>query len=436
MAWMNPKTQKSKNLAPFHFRSFSKRQKQVLTWWMPTSPLRDYDGIIADGSIRSGKSMSMSLSFAMWATASFSECNFAICGRSVGSVRRNVVDDLRRMLASLGYSVTYRRGDNMLIVTQGGHTNYFYLFGGLDERSQDLIQGITLAGVLLDEAALMPESFVNQATGRCSVEGAKLWFNCNPGGTRLHWFKLNWINKVKQKNLLYFHFTMDDNLSLSERTKAQFRSRYVGVFYRRYIEGRWVAAEGVIFDNWDAQLNTYSPEEAPANLKTWSRRFVACDYGTTNPMVYLDVYDDGYTFWIENEYYYDSRRSVAQAQKTDKQYADDFEAFVENDHGVTVILDPSAASFRMELRNRGYRVMEANNEVLDGIRIMATMIQQRRIRVARGKCPNFEREIETYVWDEKAIQHGEEKPVKTNDHAMDACRYLCKTVINRRRLAS
>lgn len=435
MAMTYPKTLKVKNLAPFKFKPFSKRQKMVLTWWMPTSPMRDYDGIIADGSIRSGKSMSMSLSFAMWATASFSECNFAICGRSVGSVRRNVVDDLQRMLKSLGYHVTDRRGDNMLIITRGGHTNYFYLFGGLDESSQDLIQGITLAGVLLDEAALMPESFVNQATGRCSVDGAKLWFNCNPGGSRLHWFKINWINKCKAKRLVYLHFTMDDNLSLSERTKESFRARYVGMFYRRYIEGRWVAAEGVIYDCWDATENTYEPSDVPG-YEARSRRIIAIDYGTTNPMVYLDAFYDGHSFLIRNEYYYDSHRSNNRGQKTDKQYADDFEEFVGHDHGVTVILDPSAASFRMELRNRGYRVIDAVNEVLDGIRITSTLIQQRRVRVQRGKCPNFEREIETYVWDEKAYQQGKEQPVKTNDHAMDACRYLCKTIINRRRLAS
>lgn len=437
MGLMNPKTstQRNKLVSPFKFKPFSRRQKIVLTWWIDGSQYSDYEGIIADGSIRSGKSMSMSLSFAMWATECFTDCNFAICGRTVGSVRRNVVDDLKRMLKSRGYDVTDRRGDNMLIISRRNHVNYFYLFGGSDERSQDLIQGITLAGVLLDEAALMPESFVNQATGRCSVEGAKLWFNCNPAGSRVHWFKTKWINQCVKKRLLYLHFTMDDNLSLSEKTKEKYKRRYVGMFYRRYIEGRWVAAEGVIYDMWNPSENTYDPEDAEPDYETRYRRYIAVDYGTTNPMVFLDVIDDGMTFWVKNEYYYDCKRTTAQRQKTDYEYGDDFEKFVGGDHSVTVIIDPSALSFRVELRNRGYRVKEADNEVLDGIRMTATLIQKRRIRTLRGKCPNFQHEIETYIWDEKAAQHGDERPVKESDHAMDAIRYLVKTTVNRRRLA-
>lgn len=428
-------TRTIKKIVPFKFKPFSKKQKMVLCWWMNGSAFEDYDGIIADGSIRSGKSMSMSLSYVMWATECFDECNFGMCGKTIGSLRRNVVVDLKRMLNSRGYDVTDRRGDNMLIIAKNGHTNYFYLFGGTDERSQDLIQGITLAGVLLDEVALMPESFVNQATGRCSVEGAKLWFNCNPAGSRVHWFKTNWINKCKKKNLLYLHFTMDDNLSLSEKTKEKYRGRYVGMFYRRYIEGRWVAAEGVIYDMWDMVENTYDPADAEPDYESRYKRYIAVDYGTTNPMVFLDVIDDGKTFWIKDEYYYDSKKTTTRLQKTDSEYADDFEKFVDGDHSVTVIIDPSAESFRVELRNRGYRVKEADNTVLDGIRVTMTMIKHRRIRVMRGKCPNFQREIETYVWDEKAAMHGDERPVKTSDHAMDAMRYLCKTIVNRRRLA-
>ena len=200
----------------FHFSPFSKKQKQVLTWWCKESPVHSKDGIIADGAIRSGKTIGMSLSFVMWAMNSFSGNNFAMCGKTIGSFRRNVLFWLKLMLRSRGYSVTDHRADNLLTIRKDGKENYFYIFGGKDERSQDLIQGITLAGVFFDEVSLMPESFVNQATGRCSVKGSKFWFNCNPDGP-YHWFKVNWIDKCEQKNILYLHFTMDDNLSLDDR---------------------------------------------------------------------------------------------------------------------------------------------------------------------------------------------------------------------------
>lgn len=403
----------------FRFVPFSPRQKLVLSWWHPDSPYAEYDGIIADGAIRSGKTMSMSLSFVMWAMSSFDGQQFGMCGKSIGSLRRNVINDLKRMLPGRGYSVQDRRGDNLLVIRRGSVTNSFYLFGGKDESSQDLIQGITLAGVLMDEVVLMPESFVNQATGRCSVKGSKFFFNCNPD-SRMHYFKLNWINKSETKKLVYLHFTMDDNWSLSERIKARYRSMYVGMFFRRYILGQWVSADGIIYDMWsDENLFDDQTEEWAALVKNkfaGCAHYVAMDYGTTNPMVFLDAYDDGKTFWIDREYYFDSRRS--QQQKTDAQYAADFDEFIGHDRSVRVILDPSAESFRVELRNRGYHVTGANNDVLDGIHVTSTMIQKRMVRAHKGNCPNLLREIEGYVWDEKAAQRGEEKPVKVNDHCL------------------
>lgn len=254
----------------FKFKPFSKKQRMVLNWWCDTSPVKDMDGIIADGAIRSGKTVCMSLSFVMWAMTQFNGQNFGMCGKTIGSFRRNVLFWLEVMLRSRGYTVADHRADNLVVVTRGETTNYFYIFGGKDERSQDLIQGITLAGVFFDEVALMPESFVNQATGRCSVEGSKYWFNCNPDGP-YHWFKTGWIDKATGylgkkktqeirekaavenrdpglKEILYLHFTMDDNLSLSEKIKERYRSMYTGVFYRRYIRGLWAMAEGIIFE--------------------------------------------------------------------------------------------------------------------------------------------------------------------------------------------
>ncbi len=262
--------------AIFKFKPFSNKQLKILTWWLPKSPVHDKDGIIADGAIRSGKTVSMALSFIMWAMATFSEENFAMCGKTIGSFRRNVLAVLKLMLWSRGYKWKDHRADNLLEVTRKGVTNYFYIFGGKDERSQDLIQGITLAGVFFDEVALMPESFVNQATGRCSVEGSKFWFNCNPSNPS-HWFKKEWIDKIKEKNILYLHFTMDDNLSLSEKIKERYRSMYTGVFFKRYILGLWVAAEGVIYDLFVNSKEDFILDEVPPILYA----VIGVDFGGT-----------------------------------------------------------------------------------------------------------------------------------------------------------
>lgn len=417
----------------FKFKPFSKKQRKVLNWWTDESPVKDADGIIADGAIRSGKTLSMSLSFVMWAMENFDGQNFAMCGKTVGSFRRNVWFVLKLMLLSRGYRYVDHKTDNYVEITRNGKLNYFYIFGGRDESSQDLIQGITLAGIFFDEVALMPESFVNQGTGRCSIEGSKYWFNCNPDGPQ-HWFKTNWIDKAKEKNIIYLHFTMDDNLSLSEKIKKRYRSMYIGVFFKRYILGLWVMASGAIFDMWNEE-NEIKEEDLPQNLKHTARRYIAIDYGTTNPMVFLDIYDDGDIAWVLREYYYDSKEK--QAQKTDKQYADDLQEFIEDGIPPTaVILDPSAASFKAELRARGIRVKDADNEVSDGIRMTSTMIFKRKIKMVKNKCERTIRDITSYIWDSKAAERGEEKPVKVADHGADAARYFVKTIIRPRRLAA
>lgn len=433
----------------FHFSPFSRKQKQVLTWWCKDSPVHDKDGIIADGAILSGKTVSMSLSFAMWAMSTFNGQNFAMCGKTIGSFRRNVLFWLKLMLKSRGYSVIDRRADNLIIIRKGDTENYFYIFGGKDERSQDLIQGITLAGVFFDEVALMPESFVNQATGRCSVEGSKFWFNCNPDGP-YHWFKVNWIDKstgylgkerVEQirkkaaeegkdpglKEILYLHFTMDDNLSLSEEIKARYRSMYIGVFFKRYILGLWAAAEGVIYDMFD-------PEKHVKNIKEFfqilvnGNRYVSCDYGTQNATVFLlwNKGIDGKWYCIR-EYYYSGRDKGK--QKTDAEYADDLKKWLDGTRIKAMIVDPSAASFIAELRKRGYKVIKANNDVLDGIRLVGMLLNLEML-IFSSSCTETIKEFASYIWDEKAAEHGEDKPVKQHDHGCDAVRYFVSTVLS------
>lgn len=416
----------------FRWKPFSDKQLQVLTWWMPESPHHNKNAIICDGSVRAGKTVAMSFSYVCWAMETFQHEQFGMAGKTIGALRRNVIGPLKQMLKSRGYHVHDSLTDNMLTIRRGRVTNYFFLFGGKDERSQDLIQGITLAGMFFDEVALMPESFVNQAVARCSVTGAKQWFNCNPAGP-YHWFKLAWLDQLEKKNALHLHFTMDDNLSLSEERKEFYKRMFTGIFYQRYILGLWVLAQGIIYDMWDDDLNTFDDDDLPLGFKARARRYIAVDYGTSNPMVFLDIWDDGDTCWIVNEYYYDGRAKGV--QKEDSQYADDFVKFVGTETPpLYVILDPSAASFKAALRNRGYRVKDADNNVEDGIRMTSTMIAKRKLRVHRRNCPNFLKERASYVWDEKSAEHGKEKPLKQNDHSMDATRYFTKTVIKPRRL--
>lgn len=412
----------------FHFSPFSRKQNQVLTWWCEDSPVHDKDGIIADGAIRSGKTISMSLSFVMWAMHTFNGQNFAMCGKTIGSFRRNVLFWLKLMLKSRGYSVTDRRADNLILIRKGDAENYFYIFGGKDERSQDLIQGITLAGVFFDEVALMPESFVNQATGRCSVEGSKFWFNCNPDGP-YHWFKLNWIDKRKEKQLLYLHFTMDDNLSLSEKIKIRYRNMYTGVFYKRYILGLWAMAEGIIYDMFSEAQHVKDPSLFE-NLLLDSNRYVSCDYGTQNATVFLlwKKGTDG-VWYCTKEYYYSGREEGK--QKTDAEYADDLENWLDKMEIRAIIVDPAAASFIAELRKRGFKIIKAKNDVEDGIRLVATKLNLQKI-VFSTTCINTIKEFASYIWDKKAAENGEDKPVKQYDHAMDAVRYFVYTILGER----
>ena len=424
------KMKSSRNLgikkAVIKFSPFSKKQKKVLTWWLPASPVHDKDGIIADGAIRSGKTISMSLSFSLWAMENFNGQNFGMCGKTIGSFRRNVLFWLKLMLKSRGYKTEDKRADNLLIVTKGDKTNYFYIFGGKDERSQDLIQGITLAGVFFDEVALMPESFVNQATGRCSVEGSKFFFNCNPDGP-YHWFKLNWIDKKEEKNILYLHFTMDDNLSLSEKIKNRYKSMYSGVFFKRYILGLWVVAEGIIYSMFDKEKHVCDATEF-----SYKEYYISCDYGTQNATVFglWGKTIDGKHVLIK-EYYYSGRDKGI--QKTDTQYADDLEKFIGDYKVKRIIVDPSAASFIAELRKRGYRVQKAKNDVLDGIRLTSSFMAQDKLLIDED-CVETLKEIASYSWDSDSSKTGEDKPVKEYDHSMDQMRYYFFTAVGNRKV--
>jgi PBSX family phage terminase large subunit len=409
---------------PFKWKPFSDKQVMALTWWMPESHHHNKDGIICDGSVRAGKTVAMSLSYVFWAMESFNGEQFGMAGKTIGALRRNVIGPLKRMLTSRGYSVHDNLTDNILTISRGLVANYFFLFGGKDERSQDLIQGITLAGMFFDEVALMPQSFVNQAVARCSVEGRKYWFNCNPAGP-YHWFKVEWIDQAVEKRVLHLHFTMDDNLSLSEQIKDGYRRLFTGVFYRRYILGLWVLAEGIIYDMFDKERHVVPTEE-----RSYTQYYVSCDYGTQNPTTF-GLWGQCKGVWYKvKEYHYDGR--AKNRQKTDEEYCDDLIIFIEKLPIKGVIIDPSAASFIAAIKKRGQlRVIKADNDVVDGIRDVASALVGGLIKYNEC-CKETFREYSSYAWDPKAAQRGEDKPIKENDHQMDADRYFVRSIVKKK----
>ena len=405
----------------FEFKPFSRKQKQVLTWWCPSSPVKDKDGIIADGAIRSGKTLCMSLSYVLWAMESFNQQNFGMAGKTIGSFRRNVLFWLKLMLKSRGYQVVDHRSDNLIVVSKGDTQNFFYIFGGKDERSQDLIQGITLAGMFFDEVALMPESFVNQATGRCSVTGSKFWFNCNPDNPR-HWFKVNWIDKRAEKNIIYLHFTMDDNLSLSEKIKERYRSMYVGVFFKRYILGLWCVAEGLVYSMFDEEKHV-TDEHMSGALEY----VVSIDYGTVNPFSAGLWAFDGKHSQREAELYYNSREVGKRVD--DEAYYKMLKELIGDRKVSCIIIDPSAASFIEVIKKYGeYTVRKADNDVLDGIRVVTTMLNKGLLKIYKD-CTSCINEFGLYCWDE---EKNNDTVIKENDHAMDDTRYYVYTFLRRR----
>lgn len=405
----------------FRFKPFSDKQKKVLTWWCPASPVKDMDGIIADGAIRSGKTLSMSLSYVLWSMNSFNQQNFGMAGKTIGSFRRNVLFWLKLMLASRKYTVVDKRSDNLLIVSKGNTVNYFYIFGGKDERSQDLIQGITLAGMFFDEVALMPESFVNQAVARCSVEGSKFWFNCNPDNPR-HWFKVNWIDKAGEKHLVYLHFTMDDNLSLSEKIKARYRSMYVGVFFKRFIEGIWCVAEGLVYSMFDEEKHV--SDKHMTGAKEW---VVSIDHGTVNPFAAGLWAFDGRHAQKEYEYYYDSKETGI--RRDDETHYQEICKLIGDRKVLFIIVDPSAASFIETIKKHGnYIAKGAENDVLDGIRVQTTFLNRGIISYYKD-CEATINEYGLYSWD---MENTEDAVIKEFDHCMDSDRYYCYTFLRRR----
>lgn len=323
------------------------------------------------------------------------------------------------LLKSLGFTCEEKLSQNILTVTYHGVKNRFYLFGGKDESSASLIQGMTLSGVMFDEVALMPRSFVEQAMARCSVMGSKFWFNCNPEYPE-HWFNVEWIKKAEEKNALYLHFTMDDNPSLSEKVKRRYENLYSGVFYERFVKGRWIAVYGAVYP---FMANDEMYCDVPKGKFTDFA--ISCDYGTVNPASFgLWGKLDGVWYRID-EYYFNSRTEGF--QKTDEEHYKALCSLAGDRKISQVVVDPSAASFIEVIRRHGkFNVTPAQNNVVNGIRRVSQALKDGSIRVCRN-CVATKREFSLYRWDSKK---QDDVPVKENDHAMDDLRYFVTTVID------
>lgn len=385
-------------------------------WWAEGSPYRDLDMVIADGAIRSGKTVAMICGFFQWSLDSFPEGEtFILAGKTIGALKRNVIKPTLEILAAWGLPYLYISSGDEARIEVGANT--YYLYDAHNERSQDRLQGLTAAGALADEAALFPQNFIEQMIGRCSADGAKIWLNCNPENPA-HYVKTELIDKAEEKRIYYLHFLMEDNLALSPETRSRYERMYSGVFYRRFILGEWCLAEGLIYSAFDRARHVTDL------LPSSGRWFISVDYGTINPFsAGLWCLSDGKAIRVR-EHYFDSRRE--HRQKTDEEYYRDLELLAGDRMIEAVVVDPSAASFIELIRRRGrFSVKKAKNDVLNGIRLTARLLGDGYFKIG-AECKDAIREFGLYVWDEKS---PEDKPLKTNDHAMDEIRYFCATIL-------
>lgn len=408
--------------------ALSEKQRKILAF-----PFTSYDALVCDGSIRSGKTVFMMLGFVDDAMRRFRNQRFGICGKTVDSTIKNIVMPyVQTVYANEKYTLTWKRADKVLEVSGNGTTNVFEVFGGKDESSFQLIQGRTLAGVLLDEVALQPRSFVEQALARCSVEGSKLWFNCNPDNPA-HWFHQEWVLKAKEKNALHLHFELRDNPSLSEKIIQRYEKMYSGVFYLRYIKGLWVAAEGAIYNPWCDDPARFT---RTVDRKDIVRSIIGVDYGgngSATAFVCIGVLRGYKGIAVLREYY---RKGVV----TPSQQEDAFVAFArecQQDYGTRECYCDSEeqtliAGFRAAARKAGL-YMDINNakkgEIIDRIRFTLRLMGRGAFFVDAG-CTHLREALSSAVYDGK--HKNEDKRLddgSTNIDSLDAMEYAMEPVM-------
>ena len=388
----------------------SDKQRQILAF-----PFTKYDALICDGAIRSGKTTFMTIAFIDDAMRRYNNKVFGICGKTVETTIKNIITPyISLSYSQKKYGLKWRQKEKILVVSCGDAKNYFEVFGGKDESSFMYVQGRTFAGVFFDETALLPKSFVDQACARCSVDGSRMWFNCNPESPE-HWFYKEWICDLKKHNAIRLSFRLEDNPALSEKIIQRYKSMYTGVFFDRYILGLWCVAEGLVYNFGEDNIT----DDIPQN----GEYYISIDYGTMNPFsAGLWCVLGGQAVRIK-EYYYNGREKAV--QRTDEDYCDSVEELAKGYNIRQVIVDPSAASFIAALRKRGFTIRKANNDVLDGIRRTAVYLKNGNIKIHRS-CVDSIAEFGLYRWDDKATA---DTVIKENDHAMDEIRYFCNTVM-------
>ena len=406
----------------------SPKQAKILAF-----PYSKYDALICDGAVRSGKTSIMMWAFVRWAMENFSGQRFGVCGRTVDSCTKNIIVPFTAMsLAKERYIVRWRRGDKVMEVRRGAVTNYFEVFGGKDEASYTLIQGRTLAGVLLDEVVLMPRSFVEQALARCSVDGARLWFSCNPGSPH-HWFYQEWIKRSRERNALYLHFEMTDNPGLSRRTLERYENMYAGIFYDRYVRGLWVAAEGIVYKDFANDTEKYligDPLEwAKQNGTSFSIISIGVDFGGTKSATKFQatgITKDFRVVALEEEYIKNeeidpdalNRRFATFCQLITSKYG---YSQTRADSAETVLirgLDHTAQKFRL-----GTQVKNAlKMQITDRIRLVVLLMKQGRFKVSRS-CPHLIDALQSAIYDPDKFEDERLDDGTSDIDSLDAFEY-------------
>lgn len=406
----------------------SPKQAKILAF-----PYSKYDALICDGAVRSGKTSIMMWAFVRWAMENFSGQRFGVCGRTVDSCTKNIIVPFTAMsLAKERYIIRWRRGDKVMEVRRGAVTNYFEVFGGKDEASYTLIQGRTLAGVLLDEVVLMPRSFVEQALARCSVDGARLWFSCNPGSPH-HWFYQEWIKRSRERNALYLHFEMTDNPGLSKRTLERYENMYAGIFYDRYVRGLWVAAEGIVYKDFANDTEKYligDPLEwAKQNGTSFSIISIGVDFGGTKSATKFQatgITKDFRVVALEEEYIKNeeidpnalNRRFATFCQLITSKYG---YSQTRADSAETVLirgLDHTAQ--KMHLGTQVKNAMKL--QITDRIRLVVLLMKQGRFKVSRN-CPHLIDAMQTAIYDPDKFEDERLDDGTSDIDSLDAFEY-------------
>lgn len=400
-------------------------------WSLMVFPYSDYDICIAEGAVRSGKTIFSMISFIDWAMRTYQDRNFAICGYSVRSVERNIVLEYTKLAyARERYSMRLNRAQSVLVVDNGVTSNSFYIFGGGNKRSYEAVQGLTLAGALIDEVVLLDESFVNQVLTRLSVPGNRCWFTCNPASQQ-NWFYKRWIDRNPDSDgvkILRLHFTLDDNPGLDDAVYRQLTSRWSkkSTHYRWYILGEWVSPDGLIYDNFNKHKNVVKKLPDKRSLGRW---YVSCDYGITNPFAALLWYVDRDRAYIADEVYIDP--GAGDRRRTDEELYDALVDLIGDRKIECIVIDPSASSLKELIKRRHrYRVKNASNEVMPGISTTYSMLGKGLIKVLDSCTSGVLHEVYLYLWDTSG-NRDREAPRKENDHAMDAMRYFAHTILRK-----